>query len=67
MNETGLNAAIGKFLKNVNQTAEDEIGKKIRSAVASGKLHGHETLPVAVTLSIEKIDLNVTIYTKIEL
>ena len=67
MNQNGHNAAIGKFLKNFNQTAEVELEKQLRNAIASGKITGHETFSGAVTLSIEKIDLNVTIYTTIEL
>jgi hypothetical protein len=67
MSQTGHSAAIGKFLKNFNQTAEVELEKQLRNALASGKILGHETFSGAVTLSIEKIDLNVTIYTKMEL
>jgi hypothetical protein len=67
MNQPGFSAAIGKFLKNFNQTAEVELEKQLRSAIADGKIQGHETFSAAVNLSIEKIGLNVTIYTKIEL
>lgn len=67
MSGKSFNAAIAKFLKDFNQTAEQEIERKLRAAIASGKLKGHETFSGAVTLSIEKIDLNVTIYNKIEL
>jgi hypothetical protein len=67
MSAKSFNAAIAKFLKDFNHTAEQEIERKLRSAIASGKLKGHETFSGAVTLSIEKIDLNVTIYNKIEL
>ena len=62
-----LNAAIGKFLKNVNQTAEEELAKRLRGAIASGKLNGSETFTVGVSINAEKIGLNVTIYSKIEL
>jgi hypothetical protein len=37
------------------------------NALARGKIMGLETISGAVTSSIEKIDLNVTIYTKMEL
>jgi hypothetical protein len=67
MTGKNFNATIGKFLKNFNQTAELEIERKIQAAIASGKLYGHEIFSGAVTISIEKIDLNVTIYNKIEL
>ncbi len=67
MNDQALKAAVGRFLKNVNFTAQRELEKVVRSAVASGKLLDGENLTAAVTLSSEKIDLNVTIFSKIEL
>jgi hypothetical protein len=67
MKEAELNKAIGKFLKNVNQTAEIEIAKRIRGAIKSGQIKGHETFTAAVSLQSEKIDLNVTVYSTIEL
>jgi hypothetical protein len=39
----------------------------VRKAIANGKLQGHETVNTVAALSSEKIDLNVTIYGKIEL
>jgi hypothetical protein len=39
----------------------------IRKAVASGKIRGDETLTAAVTVTNEKLGLNTTIYSKIEL
>jgi Family of unknown function (DUF6494) len=67
MNDKTLKAAIGQFLKNVNFTAQRELEKAIRNAVASGKLKGDESITAGVTLSSEKLDLNVTIYNKIDL
>jgi protein involved in ribonucleotide reduction len=67
MNDQALKAAVGRFLKNVNFTAQREIEKVVRSAVASGKLQDGENFTAAVTLSSEKLDLNVTIFSKIEL
>ena len=67
MNDKTLKAAINQFLKNVNFTAQREIEKVIRSAVASGKLKGNETITAGVTLSSETIDLRLTIYSKIDL
>jgi hypothetical protein len=37
------------------------------SAVASGKLKGNETITVGTTMSSERVSLNVTIYSRIEL
>jgi hypothetical protein len=67
MKEETLKAAVVQFLKNVNFTAQREIEKSIRNAVASGKLEGNETFTAGVTLSSETLGLNVTVYSKIEL
>ena len=67
MNDKTLKAAVDQFLKHVNFTAQREIEKVIRNAVASGKLKGNETITAGVTLSSEAVDLNLTIYSKIEL
>lgn len=67
MNDAALKAAVGQFLKNVNFTAQRELEKVVRNAIANGKLEDGEILTAAVTLSSEKIDLNVTIFSKIEI
>jgi len=67
MNDEALKAAVGRFLKSVNFTAQRELEKVVRKAVANGKLQSGESLTAAVTLSSEKLDLNVTIFSKIEL
>jgi hypothetical protein len=67
MNDQALQAAVGQFLKNVSATAQREIERAVRNAVASGKLRGNETWTAAITFSSEKVGLDVTIYGKIEL
>jgi hypothetical protein len=67
MDDKILKAAVGQFLKTANFTAQREIEKAIRNAVASGKLKGNEVITAGVTLSSENVDLNVTIYSKIDL
>lgn len=67
MNDEKLRAAVGQFLKKVNFSAQRELEKVIRNAVASGKLYGDESITAGVTLSSEIVDLNITIYSKIEL
>ncbi len=66
-NDKALKAAVDRFLKTVSFTAQGEVEKAIRAAIASGKLEGQETFTAAVALSSEKIGLNITIYSKIEL
>jgi hypothetical protein len=67
MNDTNVKSAVDRFLKTVSFNAQREIEKAVRKAISSGKLHGTENLTTAVTLSNEQIDLNVTIFSKIEL
>lgn len=65
MNEKAVQAAVDQFLRSVSHTARGEIEKVVRAALASGKLMAHEPITTGVSLSSEKIGLNVTIYGKI--
>jgi hypothetical protein len=67
MKEQQLNAAVDKFIRNVSLTARREIEKNVRAALKSGKLKGQSNLATAVTVSAEKIGLDVTIHSRIEL
>jgi uncharacterized membrane protein YqiK len=67
MNDQFINAAVEHFLKKVSLSAQREIEKSLRAAIASGTLRGNETFTAAVTVSSEKLGLNTTIYNKIEL
>jgi hypothetical protein len=67
MNDAAVKTAVGRFLKNVNFTAQRELEKVVRNALAGGKLAAGEVLTASVTLTAEKIDLNVTIFSKIEI
>lgn len=67
MNDLELKAAIARFLKNVNVTAQREIEKALQRAMAEGKLRGNSPLATAVTLSSDKVGLNVTIHSRIDL
>ena len=67
MNDEALKAAVDRFLKTVSFKAQRELEKVVRTAVANGKLKPGEPLTASVTLSNDKIDLNVTIFSKIEL
>ena len=66
MSDTAVNKAVGQFLKNVNFTAQRELEKVVRNALANGKLQPGEVLSASITVAAEKIDLNVTIFSKIE-
>lgn len=62
-----VRAAVARFLKNVNATAQGEIEKAVKAALASGRLKGHESFTMAVALSSEKADIAVTLYNTVEL
>jgi len=67
MNDANVKAAVDRFLKAISFKAQRELEKAVRKAISSGKLQGTENLTTAVTLSNEKLDLNVTIFSNIEL
>jgi ribosomal protein L1 len=67
MNEEHFNLEIRKFLKTVGVTAQREIEKSVREALASGALSGDEALEVAVRLEIDGVGLSLPIDGTIEL
>ena len=67
MSDETIAAAVERFVKKVSFSAQQELERVIRAAVASGQLQGHETLTAAVTVSNEKVGLMATICSKIEL
>jgi hypothetical protein len=67
MDEEHFNIEIRKFLKKVGITAQREIEKQVRDAVAQGKLSGNETLDVNVRLEMGGIGLSIPIDGTIEL
>jgi Family of unknown function (DUF6494) len=67
MDEETVKAAVGQFLKNISFNAQRELERVVRNAIKSGKLHNGEALTTAVTLSNAQVDLDITIFSKIEL
>ena len=67
MTDDAVTKAVSRFLKNVSFTAQRDVEKAVRHAIASGKLRGHENFTTGVTLANEALDLNITIFSKIEL
>lgn len=67
MNDEAFNMSIRKFLKSVGVQSQREIEHAVGSALAAGKLKGSESLPAKMTLSIEGIDVTLTINGNIEL
>ena len=58
MDEKIFNLEIRKFLKNFGITAQSEIEKKVREALANNSINKNENLEVEANLYIEKINLN---------
>jgi hypothetical protein len=52
MNEDVFNVSIRKFLKTLGVTAQREIEKAVREALADGRLKGNEKLLAKATVSI---------------
>ena len=52
MNEDTFNKTIRQFLKTLGVTAQREIEKSVRQAVAEGKLKGNEKLPAEGTITL---------------
>ena len=67
MNEDVLNTSVRKFLKTVGVTAQREIEKAVRDAVASGRLKGNETLPAKMVLTVSGLNLSHTVDGAVEL
>ena len=67
MQDERVKAAASAFMRHVSHTAQREIEKAVRKALASGQLKGGADVPAAITLHSEKLDLNVTIHSRIEL
>jgi hypothetical protein len=67
MSDEAIAEAVERFVKKISFSTQREVERIVRAALASGKIHGHETVTAAVTLSSEKLGLNTTIYSKIEL
>lgn len=60
MNDEALNMSIRRFLKTVGVNSQLAIEKAVRKSIEDGRLKGSETLPVAMTLKVGGIALEVT-------
>ena len=67
MNEDVFNTSIRKLLKEFGVTAQREIEKAVRQAVAEHRLKGSESLPTKLTLSISMVDLTFNIERDVDL
>ena len=67
MNEDNFNMSVRKFLKTLGVTAQREIEKSVREAVAEGKLKGTERVPVKARVVVPGIALEVDVNGELEL
>jgi hypothetical protein len=67
MNEDVFNGSIRKFLKTLGVTAQREIEKAVRQALAEGKLKGNEKLAAQATITLGSIGFRHEIKGDIEL
>ena len=67
MNEDVFNGSIRKFLKTLGVSAQREIEKAVRQAIAEGKLKGNESFPAKATVTISAVGLAHQIEGEIEL
>jgi Family of unknown function (DUF6494) len=67
VNEDVFNGSIRKFLKTVGVTAQREIEKAVRQALAEGRLKGNETFPATATITLGGVGLSHEVKGEIEL
>lgn len=67
MNEDVFNMELRKYLKKVGVTSQREVEKAVRAAIEAGSITGEETLKAHMTLTVEKVGLDVTIDGNIKL
>jgi hypothetical protein len=59
MNEEIFNLSIRKFLKMVGINSQREIEHAVAKAIADGSISGTEAFPAHVTLTVERLNINV--------
>jgi hypothetical protein len=67
MNEDVFNGSIRKFLKTLGVSAQREIEKAVRQALAEGRLKGNEKFPATGTITLGGIGLSHEVKGEIEL
>jgi hypothetical protein len=67
MNEENFNMSIRKYLKTVGVTAQREIEKSVRQALADGKLKDVERLKVETRLTVPGVALDIDINGEVDI
>ena len=58
MNDEALNGSVRKFLKTVGVNSQLAIEKAVRQALESGQLRGDESMPAHVTLTVDRLEVD---------
>jgi hypothetical protein len=67
MDEVAVKTAVDRFVRDFSFTARRELEKSVRQALANGSLQDGEQFTAGLSLSSDKLDLDVTLFSKIEL
>ena len=67
MNDEALNMSIRKFLKMVGVRSQTAIEHAVQKAIAEGKLKGNEAFPAKMHLTINDVQLDLTLDGEIKL
>jgi len=67
MNEDVFNTSIRRFLKTLGVSAQREIEKAVRQALADGRLKGNEKFPAKAVVTIAGLGFTHEIGSEIEL
>jgi hypothetical protein len=67
MQDDRISAAVSNFLRHVSHTAQHEIEKVVRKALANGTIKRGQDQPAAITVHSDKLGLDITIHSRIEL
>jgi hypothetical protein len=67
MNDEAFNMSIRRFLKVVGIRSQTEIERAVTKALADGRIKGDVALPARMRLSIDGVDLDITLEGEIRL
>ena len=67
MDEDVFNRSIRKFLKTLGVSAQREIEKVVRQAIAEGRVKGNERIPATATVTLGGVGLSHEVKGEIEL
>lgn len=62
-----IEAAVREFMRTIDHAARRELEKHIRKAIAEGRVKAGDNLTTGMGVSSRALDLDVTVYGKIEL